>query len=143
MVKMIRRALISDIPDVVEIEDNSFRVPWPDFLFKSHLSNPGFLVYDDGKVLGYIIVGSSEDKRKAHLQSIAVQKNYRRQGIASKLMDWCIDLLRLYGFERIVLEVREKNIPARYFYLSKGFSIDGITEGYYYDDNAILMGKDL
>ncbi|WP_407354996.1 ribosomal protein S18-alanine N-acetyltransferase [Methanolobus sp. WCC5] len=140
---MIRRALPSDIPEIVEIENCSFKVPWPDFLFRSHLSNPGFLVYEQGRILGYAIVGLSEDKRKAHLQSIAVRVEYRRQGIASKLLEWSIDLVKLYGFHKMVLEVREKNMDARLFYLRNGFEVEGVVEGYYFDDNAILMGRNI
>ncbi|SFM47631.1 [SSU ribosomal protein S18P]-alanine acetyltransferase [Methanolobus profundi] len=139
----IRRALESDISDIVEIENCSFEVPWPDFLFKAHLSNPGFLVYEEDKVLGYAIVASSEDKRTAHLQSIAVHRDHRRQGIASKLLEWCIDLVRLYGFNRMTLEVREKNVSAQLFYSNNGFVVEGKVDGYYLDDNAIVMGKDI
>ncbi|MDG6243080.1 MAG: GNAT family N-acetyltransferase [Methanolobus sp.] len=140
---MIRRALPSDIPEVVEIENCSFKVPWPDFLFKSHLSNPGFLVYKQDHILGYAIVGSSDDKRKAHLQSIAVRTEYRRKGIASKLLEWSIDLVKLYGFHKMVLEVRELNMNARIFYLRNGFEVEGMVEDYYLDDNAILMGRNI
>ncbi|WP_342306300.1 ribosomal protein S18-alanine N-acetyltransferase [Methanolobus sp. ZRKC5] len=140
---MIRRALVSDIPEIVEIEDCSFEVPWPDFLFKAHLSNPGFLVYEGDRVLGYAIVGSSEDKRKAHLQSIAVHKECLRQGIASKLLEWCIDLVKLYGFNKMMLEVRESNVTAQLFYSNNGFLVEGKIDGYYLDENAIVMGREI
>lgn len=143
MQMVIRRALESDIPEIVEIENCSFNVPWPDFLFRAHLPNPGFLVYEDSRILGYAIISSSEDRREAHLLSIAVHKDFRRQGIASRLLEWCVDLAKLYRFNKMVLEVREKNESARFFYASKGFVVEGKTEGYYIDDNAILMGMDL
>ena len=140
---VIRRALESDISDVVEIENCSFEVPWPDFLFKAHLSNPGFLVYEEDKILGYAIVASSEDERTAHLQSIAVHCDCRRQGIASKLLEFCIELGKVYGFNRMTLEVREKNVSAQFFYSNNGFVIEGKVDGYYCDDNAIVMGRDI
>lgn len=139
---VIRRAEESDIPQVVEIEECSFEVPWPDFLFKAHLNNPGFVVYERDRILGYAIVSSSEDRTKSHLQSIAVLRDYRCQGIATTLLDWCVDLARLYGFNKMVLEVREKNIAAQSFYSDNDFKVEGRVEGYYLDDNAILMGKD-
>jgi ribosomal-protein-alanine N-acetyltransferase len=140
---VIRRAELSDIPRIVEIEDCSFEVPWPDFLFKAHLSNPGFLVYEKEQILGYVIIGTSEDRTRSHLQSIAVHKDCRRQGIASKLLNWCIDLAKLYGFERMTLEVREKNIDAQLFYSENGFKVEGRIDGYYVDDNAIVMCRDI
>lgn len=140
---IIRRALESDIPQIVEIENCSFNVPWPDFLFRAHLPNPGFLVYEDGRILGYAIISSTEDRRKAHLQSIAVHRDYRRHGVASKLLEWCSDLAKLYGFKKMVLEVREKNEAAQLFYSHNGFNVNGRAEGYYLDDNAILMSREL
>ncbi|WP_292470078.1 ribosomal protein S18-alanine N-acetyltransferase [Methanolobus sp.] len=138
---IIRRALESDISEIVDIENCSFQVPWPDFLFKAHLSNPGFLVYEEGQIRGYAIVSSSEDRQKAHLQSIAVHSDSRRQGIARKLLEWCIDLAKVHGFNEMMLEVREKNMDARSFYSDNGFTVEGKIDGYYLDDNAIVMGK--
>ncbi len=140
---MIRRALVSDIPEIIEIENSSFTVPWPDFLFKAHLNNPGFVVYEQDKILAYAIVASSEDKRKAHLQSIAVHKEYLRQGIASKLLEWCIDLAKLYGFNKMMLEVRESNVTAQLFYSSNGFLVEEKIDDYYIDENAIVMSREI
>ncbi|MEZ5334498.1 MAG: ribosomal protein S18-alanine N-acetyltransferase [Methanolobus sp.] len=139
----IRRALESDIPEIVEIENCSFDVPWPDFLFRAHLPNPGFLVYENEIIVGYAIISSSEDRRTAHLQSIAVHSDFRRQGIAGKLLEWCIDLAKIYGFDKMVLEVREKNTSARLFYSSTGFTENGKIDGYYLDDNAIVMERSI
>ncbi|WP_406656220.1 ribosomal protein S18-alanine N-acetyltransferase [Methanolobus sp. ZRKC2] len=139
---MIRRAIIEDIPQIVKVENSCFPVPWPDFLFKAHLNNPGFVVYEKEKeILGYAIIGDSE--RKAHLQNIAVHPDLRRQGIGTELLEWCIDLVKLYGYHEIVLEVREKNIGSQAFYAHRGFEIRGTVESYYVDDNAIIMGKNI
>lgn len=137
---MIRRALIDDIPQIVQVENSCFPVPWPDFMFKAHLNNPGFVVYEkEENILGYAIIGDSEGK--AHLQNIAVHPDFRRQGIGTELLEWCIDILKLYGYREMVLEVREKNIASQSFYADMGFEITGTVESYYLDDNAIIMGR--
>lgn len=43
----------------------------------------------------------------------------------------------------MTLEVREKNMDARLFYANNGFEVTGKVEGYYLDDNAIVMEKDI
>ncbi|MDW7733008.1 MAG: ribosomal protein S18-alanine N-acetyltransferase [Methanolobus sp.] len=137
---MIRRALIDDIPQIVQVENSCFPVPWPDFMFKAHLNNPGFVVCEkEGILLGYAIIGDSEGK--AHLQNIAVHPDFRRQGIGTELLEWCIDLVKLYGYHEMVLEVREKNTASQSFYADMGFEITGTVEGYYLDDNAIIMER--
>ncbi|MDK2833278.1 MAG: [ribosomal protein S18]-alanine N-acetyltransferase [Methanolobus sp.] len=137
---MIRRAILADIPQMVQVENLCFLVPWPDFLFKAHLNNPGFVVYEkEGLILGYAMVGDS--RGKAHLQNIAVHPDFRRQGIGTELLEWCIDLVRLYGYREMVLEVREKNTGSQAFYSNNGFKVSGTVAGYYMDDNAIVMSR--
>ena len=45
--------------------------------------------------------------------------------------------------EKVFLEVRSKNIPARACYKSLGFSEISVRDNYYGDDDAIIMEKDL
>ncbi|WP_406660158.1 ribosomal protein S18-alanine N-acetyltransferase [Methanolobus sp. ZRKC3] len=138
---MIRRAEAKDIPEIVKIEDSSFGMPWPDFMFKAHLSNPGFVVYEsEGRVLGYAMVGDEDGI--AHLMSIAVDPKYRRQEVGSKLLEWCLDTLVMYGYHKVSLEVRVSNVAAQEFYLARGFKKEKIVEAYYIDEDAIVMGRE-
>jgi ribosomal-protein-alanine N-acetyltransferase len=93
----------------------------------------------EGLILGYAMVGDS--RGKAHLQNIAVHPDFRRQGIGTELLEWCIDLVRLYGYREMVLEVREKNTGSQAFYSNNGFKVSGTVAGYYMDDNAIVMSR--
>ena len=137
---MIRRVTLADVPFLVEVEELSFDVPWPDFLFKAHLNNPGFMVYErEGNILGYVMVGDS--KGKAHLQNIAVHPQFRRHGIGTELLEWCIDLVKLYGYRVMILEVRQKNTSSQAFYINHGFKKSGTVAGYYLDDDAIIMTR--
>lgn len=137
---MIRKAIVADIPQIVQVENICFPVPWPDFLFKAHLNNPGFVVYEqEDSILGYAMIGDA--KGKAHLQNIAVHPQFRRKGIGTELLEWCIDLVRLYGYREMVLEVREKNTGSQAFYANNGFTVSGTVAGYYLDDNAIVMTR--
>jgi ribosomal-protein-alanine N-acetyltransferase len=137
---MIRRVTLADVPLIVKVEEQSFDVPWPEFLFKAHLNNPGFVVYErEGNILGYAMVGDS--KGKAHLQNIAVHPLCRRQGVGTELLEWCIDLVKLYGYREMVLEVRQQKTSSQAFYANNGFKISGTVAGYYVDDDAIIMTK--
>ena len=132
----------SDISAIVEIEDLSFSVPWPPFLFKSHMGHPGFVLYEqDGITKGYVIADIIDSR--VHIGSIAVHPKYLRCGIGTKLLDWCIDFGKMYGASTITLEVREKNRNVQMFYLKNGFNVIGIMPGYYIDDNAVAMCRDI
>ena len=139
---MIRNVSESDLSTIVDIENLSFSAPWPHFMFKSQLGNPGFVLYEqDGITKGYVIVDIIDSR--VHLMSIAVHPKYQRCGIGTKLLDWCIDLGKMYGVSIITLEVREKSRNAQVFYLKNGFDVQGIVSGYYIDDNAVAMYKEI
>ncbi len=139
---MIRNVVGSDLSEIVDIENLSFSVPWPRFMFKSHLGSPGFVLYErDGIIKGYVIVDIIDSR--VHLGSIAVHPKYLRCGIGTKLLDWCIDFGKMYGASTITLEVREKNRNVQMFYLKNGFEIMGTVPGYYIDDNAVAMYRDI
>ncbi len=139
---MIRNVVGSDLSEIVDIENMSFSVPWPRFMFKSHLGSPGFVLYEqDGIIKGYVIVDIIDSR--VHLGSIAVHPKYLRCGIGTKLLDWCINFGKNYGANMFTLEVREKNRNVQMFYLKNGFEIMGIVPGYYIDDNAVAMYRDI
>jgi ribosomal-protein-alanine N-acetyltransferase len=135
---LIREAQEKDISGIVAIEDLSFPVPWPDFLFRANLENPGFIVCEDKKkIVGYAILGTFMNN--AHLLSIAVHPMYRRHKVGSSLLQKCMHIARYYGYEYITLEVREKNVEGQKFYLAHGFKEKEKVYGYYLDDNAVRM----
>lgn len=137
---IIREAQEKDILEIVAIEDLSFPVPWPDFLFRSNLGNPGFIVYEDKKkIIGYAILGTFTNN--AHLLSIAVHPTQRKHGIGSLLLQKCISIARYYGYKSMTLEVREKNLDGQRFYQANGFKEKESVEGYYLDDNAMRMQR--
>ncbi len=139
---MIRNVAESDLSEIVDIENLSFSVPWPRFMFKSHLGSPGFVLYEqDGIIKGYVIVDIIDSR--VHLGSIAVHPKYVRCGIGTTLLDWCINFGKIYGANMFTLEVREKNRNVQMFYLKNGFEIMGIVPGYYIDDNAVAMYRDI
>lgn len=135
---MIRKAKKTDIIAVIEIEKLSFRVPWPDYLFRSILGSPGFAVYEKDKtVIGYVVIDIT--KNYAHLANIAVHPEYRRMKIGSLLLDWCTQFGKKRGADALIIEVREKKTSTQKFYQKNGFSIKCVVPGYYIDDNAIVM----
>ena len=137
---MIRKAKKTDISAIIEIEKLSFRVPWPDYLFRSILGSPGFVVYEkNNTVMGYVVIDII--KNYAHLANIAVHPEYRRIKIGSILLDWCVQFGKKRGANALILEVREKNTSTQRFYQKNGFYIKGVVPEYYIDDNAIIMVK--
>ena len=143
----IRKAKISDLEEIKEIEDESFINPFTkeDLLYEIS-QNPvsNFLVLEkDGLVVGFIDYWVTFDS--ATIDQIAVKKSERNQGFAKILLEKSInDLKELGELSFFTLEVRASNEPAINLYKSFGFQKVTIKEKYYDDgEDAIYMVKGL
>lgn len=78
---------------------------------------------------------------EAHLASIAVSKEFRRQAVGEHLLIGVIDLAIEHGASLVTLEVRASNTAAQALYTKYGFEVVGLRPGYYSDnkEDAILM----
>lgn len=61
--------------------------------------------------------------RYLYLSNLAVQSDYRRQGIACKLLRECEKVAIQWGFTSIYLHVKENNTPARQLYERVGYRL--------------------
>ncbi len=132
--------------DVAAIEKVSFSDPWPKESFYSELNNNRafYLVArcSPGEdLVGYI--GAWQVLDEIHITTLAVAKQYRRCGIASRLLEALIEATKSRGSRYITLEVRPSNKAARKFYEKYGFNILGRRKRYYVNEDALIMSKDL
>ena len=137
----VRKFVLEDLKRVYEIENMSFNQSYEINIFKQlYEMGVGFLVAEkDNYVIGYIIFWIKND-REGHIISIAVDKNYRRLGVDSKLLSRAINVLSLLEIDKVMLEVNENNNSAVEFYKSFKFRIDRIVPNYYENqDGAIVM----
>src|SRR5919108_2057049 len=138
----IRRLAYSDLPDVIAIERRAFPSPWSLAMFVLELSKPTSIctgATSSDELAGYLIC--SRYHTVWHLMNLAVDLEYRRLGIATRLME---HLLAQAGEdERYTLEVRVSNSEAIRMYESFGFRRAGVRRRYYHDNNedALIMWR--
>jgi ribosomal-protein-alanine N-acetyltransferase len=140
----LRQATLDDLPRLLALEERSFDRPWPEGAFAQELELPHAEVWmasADGAVVGYIdfwIVGP-----EVSLLNVAVDPDWRRQGLAKQLLDLLDRRAREVEAEAIFLEVRRGNEGARALYAREGFEPIGIRKGYYSDngEDAIVMSR--
>ncbi|MGV2827338.1 GNAT family N-acetyltransferase [Myxosarcina sp. GI1(2024)] len=65
----------------------------------------------------------SESDRFPYISNLAVKKNYRRQGIASKLLAKCEEIALDWGYQEILLHVVDTNYSAKQLYCQNGYQI--------------------
>ena len=80
----------------------------------------------------------------AHLNLLAVQPGYQRQGIGKQLLEWLEASARTAGIFKVNLELRANNDGARAFYEKLGFTEVGRKAAYYDGrEDAVRMTHDL
>ena len=132
------------VRQVAVLENEAHRKPWSDGVFRSEidLAAKGERHYVvarvDGEIVGYAGLMYAADE--AHVTNIVVSAEYRRRGVARRLM---CDLVRTAidrGCAALTLEVRVSNDPAQALYREFGFAPAGIRQRYYENaEDAIVM----
>ncbi|MEZ0579549.1 ribosomal protein S18-alanine N-acetyltransferase [Nocardioides sp. MH1] len=142
----VRAARLGDVDAICDLETVSFPAdPWSPVLVEEAVAGlvptTSYLVADrDSRVVGYAVVCVVQDL--AELQRIATEADERRTGVASALLDAVDAHARAGGAERILLEVREDNAPARAFYAGTGFTEISRRARYYRDGtDAVVLER--
>lgn len=86
--------------------------------------------------MGYCV--SALEGKLAHLISIAVLREHRRNGVGSTLLQNLITFSERHGVEELWLEVNSGNKEAIGLYDKFGFTSVMILENYYSDGSAAL-----
>lgn len=138
---MIRRMNPEDLEQVMILERQIFSRPWSEESMRSALQQETIYLVDetDGRIRGYLgIWCMAED---GDLCNMAVAEGVRREGVASGLMEEGMAQCRKQGVQRIVLEVRQSNLPAQTLYQHKGFVPIGVRKQYYSEpqEDAVIM----
>jgi ribosomal-protein-alanine N-acetyltransferase len=78
-----------------------------------------------------------------HINTLAVDPECRRRGLATVLMRHLLALAADEGATRALLEVRQSNIPAIRLYETLGFEITNIRRGYYThpEEDALVLTR--
>jgi [ribosomal protein S18]-alanine N-acetyltransferase len=140
----MRRLSYGDLPAVIAIERRAFPAPWSLAMFVLELSKPTSIclgAVHDGELIGYLIC--SRYHTVWHVMNIAVDRDRRRLGVATALIEHLFDETA-DGSPRYTLEVRVSNSEAIAMYESFGFRSAGLRRRYYHDNNedALIMWRD-
>lgn len=135
---MIRR----DMPEVLSIEANGFEFPWceEDFIHCMRRRNCiGMVAEDDDRVVGFMIY--ELQKSRIHVLNFAVADDYRRRGVGSQMIAKLISKLSSQRRSRLILEIRETNLPAQLFFRENGFRAVSVLRSFYADtpEDAYIM----
>jgi ribosomal-protein-alanine N-acetyltransferase len=135
---MIRR----DMPEVLAIEQEAFEFPWSDEDFTRCLRQRnciGMVAEVGDSVVAFMIY--ELHRTRLHVLNFAVRRSHRRLGIGTQMMGKLFAKLSVERRDRILLEVRERNLPAQVFFRSLGYRAISVLKDFYEDstEDAYLM----
>lgn len=133
---------LENISDKLASEFDDF---WTVSTLKNELQNPNsrYIVAKlNDEIVGFGGIWKAVDD--IHVTNIVVKKNYRKQNIATIILDNLIDISKKQDITSITLEVNCTNLPALKLYEKFGFKKVGLRKKYYNNtDDAIIMTKNL
>ena len=143
----VRESVPFDLAKILEIERaNPSAAHWNDAAYHELWNHPestrvGFVAETDGEIAGFVV--AHEIAGEWELENLAVRPDLQRKGIARALLRKLDVLLMRAGAARIILEVRESNLPARKLYEGNGFAVIGRRNCYYHnpEEDALLFEK--
>ena len=138
----------ADLDTVLAIERTIYAHPWTPGNFRDALQ-AGYscwIMECGGYLAGYGVL--MPGVKEAHLLNISVAQPWQRRGLGRQLLQYFIRMARGWQAERIFLEVRPSNLPARALYADAGFRELAVRREYYPADergreDAILMVLEL
>ncbi len=134
------------LDEVAALERACFPDPWSRNMLAEELDNAlsAFLVAldDGGKVIGY--AGLQVVLDEGNILNVAVKPEYRRRGVAKRLLQVFLDFARANQLAFLTLEVRASNYSAIALYGGLGFRSAGRRRNYYDfpKEDAIIMTKE-
>lgn len=131
-----------DMPEVLAIENQSFEFPWSEEDFLRYLRQRnciGMIAEHGEQIVGFMIYAIHKDK--LHLLNFAVRKDFRRRGVGGQMLRKLVGKLSSHRRTRLVVRIRETNLPAQLFFKKQEFKAVRITPGYYKDsgEDAFLF----
>jgi ribosomal-protein-alanine N-acetyltransferase len=142
---LIHEAEKRDLQIISELEkDLFFEEKWSYFQilkeFKNEISKI-WVLKEKEKIIGYLIF--REIKPEIEVFKIGVKKEYQRKGLGTKLMQKLIEFAKEKNISKIFLEVKASNLSAYNFYKKLGFKETYRRKNYYYNEEAIVMVKEI
>ena len=125
--------------ELANIEKECFSAPWSEGAFKTAENTLFYVYFINDTAAGYVGIYSVLDE--GYITNIAVKKDYRKNGIATKLLTKLINDKKDLSF--ITLEVRKSNTAAINLYEKFDFKLEGERKSFYSNprEDALILTR--
>lgn len=109
--------------------------PWEEAAWDELLSDERALYYallDDEKLVAAIFLYNWQgEKDYLKIMELSVHPQYRKQGLARRLLQVAADDASKFGLCKICGETRQSNLPMQSAFASCGYTLNSVEEDYY------------
>lgn len=120
-----------DIEKLPESDVSRMTFPDEDYDYDEMVKSTIFIgAYDGDKCVGLLILQSGFFKYM-YIYDLKVNSDYRRKGVATKLIDHAGKIATEKGKRGLYLQAQDNNLGACCFYISAGFRIGGLDTDVY------------
>jgi ribosomal protein S18 acetylase RimI-like enzyme len=134
----IIKATHKDLPVILEVMKIGSAVDYTEFIQKSLKAAQCQAALVDDKIVGFAILGNSTFYRQDFMELLIVHPDYRRQGVATALIQ---KLETLCTAKKFFTSTNQSNIPAQKTYEANGFVRSGYIENLDEGDPEIIYFK--
>ena len=129
----------------IELDQNTFKGLWTESQWEREIIDPKRIclgAFESKKLLA--ICSGGFILNELHITVLVVNPLHHRKGLGTLILSSIIDRAKLHGINKIILEVKETNEPAKALYKNLGFAITGYRSQLYRDgSNALIFVKNL
>lgn len=136
----LRSADASDVPAMVRVMEEAFDPRFGEAWSSTQLlgaiampRNVADLALIEDQAVGFSLARAAG--YEAELLLVAVRPQWRRRGVAARLIRALLDRLKRNGADALYLEVRDGNLEAMDLYRRQGFTVVGRRPAYYSGTN--------
>ncbi|MGN1227910.1 MAG: ribosomal protein S18-alanine N-acetyltransferase [Christensenellales bacterium] len=136
----IEFASVEDIDAIARIEGECFvKEAWSKEMLQADFANRSIYLVsrlETGDVIGYLSMLDLDIE--GEILRVAVKKQYRRKGVAKRMIQFLIEFLQEKNYQRLYLEVKSTNEEAIKLYESLGFTKYNERKNYYSEGEDAL-----
>jgi ribosomal protein S18 acetylase RimI-like enzyme len=140
----LRWAVPDDAVALARLDATCFAVrPYPSSLIRAHIERGSPCPVATGRdglgIVAFAMVDIHRVTGDGLMLTLDVEPTHRRRGLGTALLGVCAREVVRAGGTTVVLTTASRNAPARALYDRLGFRPEGVIEGYYGDDDAVVM----
>jgi ribosomal protein S18 acetylase RimI-like enzyme len=94
----------------------------------------GYLATDIATPIGFLVYENNEGDEEINIINFVMRPEYRRQGIATMMIEKVKGVAKALSCQRVIAIVRESNITSHLFLKANGFVCEQVMKCYFEDE---------